>query len=106
VVFAKRRPRERAALLGTCVGYEAAALPLALSQAVFGLQGLQLAALFGLFNCISGSTTPSASLHVCLSVCLSATSVYHPGSLFRLSIAIDVPVRFNRFVKFAFTLPY
>lgn len=53
VVFAKRRPRERAALLGTCVGYEAAALPLALSQAVFGLQGLQLAALFGLFNCIS-----------------------------------------------------
>ena len=58
-VFGGRRPRERAALLGCCTGAHAAALPLALSQAALGAEGLQLAALFCLFNSIAG--TPSST---------------------------------------------
>lgn len=81
-VFGGRRPRERAALLGCCTGAHAAALPLALSQAALGAEGLQLAALFCLFNSITG--TPS-STSICLTEAFSPAAQAKPVSLAEIS---------------------
>ena len=63
LVFRRRKPRERAVLLGCTIGSTAQALPLAFSQAALGAVGLQCALLLSIVNSIAGQADWLCTVH-------------------------------------------